>query len=218
MSKLMPHERLLWRGKPAWRGVARDVLHIRLVAGYFAVMLIWGFASDRSDGWGPLFTLWRGVPLFTLGSVVLAACAGYAWVIARTTRYTVTSERIIMDYGVAIEATVSVPLNRIASIGIVARRDGTGDVLLTPKLRGPLRYIKLWPHARPWRLTQVEPMLRCVPQAMDVAGIVSQAALDAVPGIIHAVPGGQGQGQSQPGSGMPDPIWAPSGARAAGAD
>ena len=207
MSQLMPDERLLWQGRPAWRGVARDVLRIRLVALYFAVMLIWGFASDRSDGWGPLFTLWRGVPLFTLGLVVLAGCAGYAWAIARTTRYTVTSERIILHYGVAIEAKLSLPLRRIASVGVRAGRDGTGDVLLTPKARGPLRYLKIWPHARPWRWTRVEPMLRGVPNAMAVAAIISQAALDVSPGVLHAVPG---QAAPVPAA-APEPIWAAAG-------
>jgi hypothetical protein len=30
-------------------------------------------------------------------------------------------------------------------------------------------YLKLWPHARPWRWFRAEPMLRCVPAAGLVA-------------------------------------------------
>jgi hypothetical protein len=35
--------------------------------------------------------------------------------------------------------------------------------------------LHLWPHARPWRVTQPEPMLRGVPQAQAVAKLLSDA-------------------------------------------
>ena len=38
-----------------------------------------------------------------------------------------------------------------------------------------LGYALLWPHARPWRLSQPEPMLRAVPEAQDVAAILAEA-------------------------------------------
>jgi hypothetical protein len=39
----------------------------------------------------------------------------------------------------------------------------------------------LWPHVRPWRLTHVEPMLRCVPEARVVADILAGALVAATP-------------------------------------
>ena len=188
MSRLMAGERVIWEGRPDWRAVARDVVHVRFVAGYFGLMLIWEFATDRAAGWSRVDTVWRGTGLLVAGLVVMALCAVFAWAIARTTKYTVTTERCILDYGVALTATLSVPLRRVASVGVDARHDGRGDILLTPKPGPRLRYLKLWPHARPWRWSRAEPMLRGVPDVMTVAAAISQAASDASPGIIHAAP------------------------------
>ncbi len=207
MSKLMSGETLLWEGRPDWRAVARDVLHIRILAGYFGLMLIWEFAADRADGWSPLNTLWRGTGLFVTSVVMLLLCAGFAWAIARTTRYTVTTERCILSYGLALTATLSVPLRRVALVAVDARSDGRGDILLTPKPGPRLRYVKLWPHARPWRWSRAEPMLRGVPHVMDVAAALSQAAKDAAPGIIHAAPAVR----AQPGSILPEATWSGAG-------
>ena len=187
MSNLTSGERVIWQGRPDWRAVARDVLHIRILAAYFALMLIWEFAADRADGWSPLDTLWRGTGLFVTSLVMLSLCAGFAWVIARTTRYTLTAERCVLSYGVALTATLSVPLRRVASVAVDTRHDGKGDILLSPKPGPRLRYMNLWPHARPWRWTSAEPMLRGVPDVLTVAACISQAAQDAGLGIMHAV-------------------------------
>ncbi len=208
MRKLMADETLVWQGRPHWRAVARDVLHVRLLAGYFGVMLVWEFAVDRADGWSPLNTLWRGVGLMVTGLVVLALCAFYGWVIARTTRYTVTSERCILDYGVALTATLSVPLRRVAAVAVDARGDGRGDILLTPKPGPRLRYLKLWPHARPWRWSRAEPMLRGVPDVLTVAAAISQAARAAAPGILHAAPAA---GRARAAAILPEATWSGAG-------
>ncbi len=202
MSKLMSGETLLWRGGPDWRAVARDVLHVRLVTGYFALMLIWEFAADRADGWSPLNTLWRGVGLLVTSLVLLSLCALYALVIARTTRYTVTSERCILDYGVALTATLSVPWRQVAQVAVDARDDGKGDILLTPRPGPRLRYMKLWPHARPWRWSRAEPMLRGVPEAIQVAMAISQAAKAAASGVVHAAP----SVRARPAPALPDGV------------
>ena len=188
VSKPASGERVVWQGRPDWRAVARDVLHIRILGAYFALMLIWEFAADRADGWSPLDTLWRGTGLFVTSLVALSLCAGFAWAIARTTRYTVTAERCVLHYGVALTATLSVPLHLVASVAVDARHDGRGDILLTPKPGPRLRYTNLWPHARPWRWTSAEPMLRGVPNVVAVATCISQAARDAGLGIMHAEP------------------------------
>ena len=104
MSTMLPGESVLWEGRPDWRALARDVTHVGWVAAYFGVMLIWGAASDRMAGMGPAATLLAGVPLFLAGVAVMAACIGFAYVIARTTTYTVTTERCILRYGVALTA------------------------------------------------------------------------------------------------------------------
>ena len=188
MSKLMPDERVLWQGRPAWRAVARDVLRLGWVAAYFAAMLIWQAASNRSDGLGPVDTLWAGLPLAVLSVLLLGAGLGFAWAIGRTTTYTITTERCILRYGVALGATLSLPLRRIAEVSVAAASDGTGSIPLRLKPGARVQYLKLWPHVRPWRTSRAEPMLRGVADVMTVAATLSQAVAGVMPGALHAVP------------------------------
>ena len=206
---LIPGERVLWRGRPAWGAVMRDVLHVRVVMAYFAAILLWGFAADRADGWGSLDTLWRGTPVVAMALAIFGACSLFAWAISRTTTYELTNERCVLHYGVALTASLSIPLRRIATVGVHARGDGTGDILLTPKPGGRLRYVKLWPHARPWRWSRAEPMLRGVPDATGIAMAISQAASGVAPGIMHAAPG-----PVPPAGAVPKPTWVVDGAAA----
>ncbi|MEM1314907.1 MAG: hypothetical protein AAGI51_10160, partial [Pseudomonadota bacterium] len=58
---------------------------------------------------------------------------------------------------------------------LAVHADGAGNIPLT--LRGPntLGYLMLWPHCRPWRMARPQPMLRCIPQAGQVATILADA-------------------------------------------
>lgn len=188
VGELMPGERVLWQGRPGWRALARDVLHIRWVALYLALFLIWGAYVDRSNGLGPVQTLMAGVPLFVLGVAMLAACAGFAWACARTTRYTITSERCILSFGIALTATLSLPLRRVAVVSVALRGDGTGDIPLALKPGRAVAFLKLWPHVRPWRFSRPQPMLRGVEDAARVAALLSQAAAAVSPGRLTALP------------------------------
>ena len=184
---LMPGERVLWRGRPSWRALARDMLHIRIVALYLALFLIWGAYQDRSHGLGPVPTLLAGLPLLMLGLAILGACAGFAWAYARTTRYTVTTERCVLEFGMALTATLSVPLRRIGTVSVALRSDGGGDIPLALKPGRRVPFLKLWPYARPWHFQAPQPMLRGVRDAARVAFLVSEAAAAVSPGRLGAI-------------------------------
>ena len=121
MIKLMPDERVLWQGRPAWPALARDVLYVGWLGAYLALLLIWHAALNRSAGLGPLDTLLAGVPLAVMGLLVLGACAGFAWAVARTTTYTLTTERCVLRYGVALTATLHLPLRKIGAVSVAVR-------------------------------------------------------------------------------------------------
>ena len=163
------------------------MLHIRLVALYLALFLIWGAYLDRSHGLGPVPTLLAGLPLFMLGLAMLGACAAFAWACARTTRYTLTNERCVLSFGMALTATVSVPLRRVGTVSVALRGDGSGDIPLALKPGRKLAFLRLWPHARPWHFQQPQPMLRGVRDAAHVATLVSQAAAAVSPGRLGAI-------------------------------
>lgn len=191
VERALPGERVLWQGRPCWRALARDVLRIRLAALYVAAMVVWGMADDRAAGLGRLDTARAAVPGAVLGLLALGACALLAWAMARTTLYTVTTERCLIRFGLALTATVSVPWRRVGAVSVSVAGDGTGSIPLTLKPGPAPHAMKLWPHvrlalplirslARPLA-RRPEPMLRCVPDAARVGTVVAQAARDAQP-------------------------------------
>ena len=189
VEQLIPGERVLWQGRPNWRALARDVLHIRVVCLYIAVALVWRAASDRFDGAGSIETLRGCVPTLVLGGLVLGGVAVLAWACARTTTYTITTERCVLRYGIALEATLSIPWRRVAAVSVTSAADGTGDIPLALKPGSTLRTIKLWPHVRFWRVGRAQPMLRGVPDAVALAQLMSHAAAAVSAGRIEPNPG-----------------------------
>ena len=173
-------ETVLWQGRPATMGLLRSLFHIRAVMGYFVVLAAWNLAASHADGlWASAAfksALWVTVPAAVAALVLVVM----SWLIATTTHYTITDRRVIMQIGVALPIALTLPLKRIVSANVKLNADGSGDIPLSIG-RQKLAYMLIWPHARPWRLKQPEPMLRAVPNVRDVAAILSRALLTASP-------------------------------------
>ncbi len=181
---LPPGERLLWQGRPDWRRLAATAFHVRLVAVYFAALAIWGgVQAARGDG------DWAGVAV-TLG--VGAAGVGVllllAWGAARTTVYSLTDRRIVLRVGVALSTCINVPLSLVGRVDLKGYADGTGDIPLSLTGSQRVGWAALWPHARPWRIAKVQPMLRAVPDAANVAGLIARTTGAAHGTRIDAAP------------------------------
>ncbi|MEQ1800666.1 MAG: photosynthetic complex putative assembly protein PuhB [Gammaproteobacteria bacterium] len=168
-------ECILWQGAPGWAGLARGAFRIWHVAAYFGVLGLWRAVALLVDG-APLASaittaLWF-VPL-------ALACIGIllvlAWLSSRATTYTITSRRVILQIGVALPITMNIPFGKIGAAALRPYGDDTGDIPLTLVAGERMPYWALWPHARPWRFTQPEPMLRAIPDAAAVAGILADA-------------------------------------------
>ena len=176
--ELAANEAIVWRGRPAWRSLARDVLHLRGIAAYLVFLV----GLDAYQAWTKAIPLTQAlhdsVPLLVIEGIVLANVVGFAWLIGRTTRYTITDRRVILDYGVAIPATLSLPFARLESVAVSVKADHSGDIPLGLRSDDRMPYLKLWPHARPWHVSKPQPMLRCVPQAGIVAALLSNAVGD----------------------------------------
>ncbi len=175
LDRFSPGEYLLWQGRPRWTALARDVVHVRPVALYLAAVWIWLAASNRLSGLSPTETLAAGTPLALVSLLVVGGCLAFAWGLARTTRYTLTNQRCILHYGLALTATLSLPLRQVASVAIAERPDGTGDLPMQLRPGRRVGYVKLWPHVRPWHLSHPAPMLRAIPEAARVGLLLSQA-------------------------------------------
>lgn len=182
-GRLPADERILWQGSPDWRALARTAFHTRLIAGYFGVLSAVALAMAGPDGG------YTGVAMtLGLGTAAVALLHLLAWGSARTTVYTLTNRRIVLRIGMAVPKCINLPLTQVAAIDLAARADGTGDMPLQLLGSPRLGYLALWPHARPWRVSRPQPMLRAVPMAGDVAALVARTCLAANPdGRVAAV-------------------------------
>lgn len=169
-------EDLLWQGSPDTRALAREAFRINWIFGYLLVIAVWRGGAAFADG-----GLARSVAVF-LPYLVLAG-AGYAvvWLMARASAraaiYSITSQRVILRIGAALQVTYTVPFTRIAT----ARADirpvsGTGTIALELTEGAQLSYLVLWPHLRPGLARKVQPALRCIPDAARVARLLADAA------------------------------------------
>lgn len=188
---LPPGERLLWQGSPDWRALARELLHLRGLSVYFALLLAWRGVSALADGRTPAQAATAVAGLLGLSLVAVGLLTLLTWLVARTTVYTLTDRRVVMRIGIVLGITFNLPYRRIEAAGLRLHRDGTGDLplLLEPDTR--IGYLNLWPHARPWQVKRTQPMLRAVPHARHVAALLSaawQAATSAVPRAVATPP------------------------------
>ncbi|MBS0579145.1 MAG: PH domain-containing protein [Proteobacteria bacterium] len=174
-ARLPPGEELLWQGSPEWRAVARRVMHVRGVSCYFAAIIAWRIASGWYDGQAARqiaeSTLW----LLGLGLATLAFLLWVAHLIARGTVYSISTQRVVMRFGIALPIALNIPFRTVSAAGLKVYADGTGDIPLRLNGDGRVAYLHLWPHARPWMLNRAEPMLRGIPHAQAAASILSRA-------------------------------------------
>lgn len=168
-------ESVLWQGRPSARSLAVRAFHVRLVLAYFALLFAARAIVSLNDGqaWQTAFASASGVAVPCAVAVTLLC--GLAILFSRTTRYTVTNRRVLLQFGAALPMTLNVPFPQVAGAGLKVWSDGTGDIPLAVVSEKRLAYLLLWPHVRPWRLNSVEPMLRSVPDAQTVAGILAKA-------------------------------------------
>ncbi len=168
-------ETLLWQGAPDWWYLARRVFHVPLIAGYLGIFIVWRMISAAYDH-QPLLDAARGLGLMV---VLIAVCCGIlaalAYATARTTVYSITSERVIMRYGIALPMALNIPFAKVDTAAIRGDGKGCGDIPLRLMKGEKIAYLMLWPHARPWRLTRPEPMLRGIPQVAEASAILARA-------------------------------------------
>lgn len=186
-ANLPEGEQILWQGSPSAAATAWSVLHIGWVGAYFAVLLTWRLFAGLSDGHTLTQIAFDSIPLTAVAVAAICILALVARLIARTTIYTITNRRVVMRFGVALPISVNVPFKAIRSAGAALRGDGTGDVALEVDDLGRLSYFHLWPHTRAWHVRKAQPSLRALPDAQNVATLLSRALHTAVGSAEKAV-------------------------------
>ncbi|MEO1564047.1 MAG: photosynthetic complex putative assembly protein PuhB [Pseudomonadota bacterium] len=171
-------EEILWQGRPAVFGFARDVLKLRWVAGYFLFLMVWRGIANSDQGLAAV--LQNTLPLILFAAAAVAAILGLAAIMALTTMYTITTRRVVIRKGAALSFSLNLPFSKIISADLAKRPDGSGTIVL--KMSDPigLGYIMVWPHVRPWRMKVVEPSLRSIKDAGRVSDILAEAAVTSI--------------------------------------
>jgi fumarate reductase subunit C len=177
-------EQVLWQGAPDWRAVFRRVMHGRKLAAYFGLILALRAGFVVADGGNLTDALVAVLWLLPPVLLVLGVAALMAWLVQRTSWYTVTSRRVVMRIGIVLEITCNFPFKAIDSAGLRLYADGTGDIPLMFPDGAEIAYAHLWPHARPWHFRRTVPMLRCVPEAASVAALLARAIAAASGGNV----------------------------------
>jgi hypothetical protein len=168
-------ENILWQGAPDWKAMAVHVFQVRTIALYFLAMLIWRFGTTLSDGGGvaaALLSIALPLPLALLAIGILLMLA---WLVSRTTVYTVTSQRVVMRIGIVLCITFNLPYRAIDAVDMRMNADGTGDISLSLTAGSQIAYANLWPHARPWKVQRTQPTLRCIPNVTQTGQILASS-------------------------------------------
>jgi hypothetical protein len=168
-------EQILWQGRPGTWALARDAFGLPWVMGYFAVVVVWRATVGTLSG-GMTGALAYGLPYVGLALAGAAVIMLLAWAQARATVYTVTTARVLMRIGAALQVTLNLPFRQIGAADLDLRRDGTGTIAFRTLGETKFSYLVLWPHLRPWHARITQPALRCIPDAARISRLVAEAA------------------------------------------
>jgi hypothetical protein len=168
-------EQLLWQGSPQWLSLALNAYRVRALGVYFALVVMARGVYLLSTGVGLPAALagMTGPAIFSL--IALGILLAIAAMSARRTVYSITSKRVIIRQGVALESTINLPFTVIDSASLQQRSNGTGDIALQLRRGDRVSYIWLWPHVRPWRITHPQPALRSINDVQAVGDLLARA-------------------------------------------
>ena len=162
-------EFIVWQGEPSWRQLALRVFHVRKIAVYFVLLAGLHVGLQVSDGASWLMAAKGAAWLVMLGGAAMLVLGALARLYAHTTIYTITNRRLVMRFGVALPMMINIPWEKVDSADLKLHPGNTGSIALTLTPDHKMSYWLLWPHAKPWRFSPVQPMLRCIADPQTVA-------------------------------------------------
>jgi hypothetical protein len=98
-----------------------------------------------------------------------------AWLYARMTIYTITTQRVVLRIGVALPMSWNIPFKRIASADVKVRSQGDGDISLTLTAPNRIAWLHLWPHVQPWHYAKARPTFRTIAEPAKIAALLADA-------------------------------------------
>ena len=168
-------ERILWQSGPAAALIFWSVFWGRLLLAYLGLMLVLRGSFIWSDTGSVAQTLAAVSWLGALFAVALTLFGWLSWLIAKTTVYTLTNERLVLRIGIVLNLSFNIPLRRIQAADVRQLANGSGEIAISLHPDDKIAYPHLWPHARPWHLANPQPMLRGLAQVAPVAKLLEDA-------------------------------------------
>jgi hypothetical protein len=176
-GRLPSGEKILWQGKPQPFALARRAFRTRLIIGYFALLIVWRFTGALTQGHGLGAAVLSAFSGALLGGAALAIFYGFAFLIARSTTYTITGKRVVITYGVALPKSLNLPFTKLNAADLALRAE-SGDIMLHTDGKA-LSYALLWPHVHAGAKGKAVPTMRCVADARGAAEILGRAIAPA---------------------------------------
>ena len=168
-------EVILWQGQPNWLRLTVESLNVWWILGYFIFLFVWRFISVSE-----LMPLNQAVlvslPFLALAMIVTLLLMLVGYIQAKATVYTITNKRVVMRIGAALTVTLNLPFTEIENAAIASSSKNFGSIAIDTKQDAKFSFLVLWPHARAWHFKMPQPSLKCIPNAAEVAEILSNAA------------------------------------------
>jgi hypothetical protein len=173
-------EVLRWQGAPRWGALAVRAFHVRKVALYFGLLILFRVVYVVTAGEPFSLALLSASWLFSLGTLAIAILTILAWLYSRSTVYSITDRRVVIRFGVALPIAVNIPFKVIESAGLRRYGNGIGDIPLVLGSGQSVNYLIMWPNVRPWRFFDAQPMLRGIADVDAAAEVLASALREAV--------------------------------------
>lgn len=173
-EELPEGERIVWQGAPQWKKLARYSFKTRWLLVYFGAFLVVRAVTAAVQGEWATGAI-HLVIMAVLFAAALGLCYLLAWLQARATMYTITSHRVVMRIGAALQITWNLPFSRLASADLTVREDDDGDVVLRLVPPDRVAWIHLWPHVTRGKGLMPNPTLRALSEPKIVAARLEAA-------------------------------------------
>jgi len=174
-APLPPGETLLWQGSPDWRKLASRPFRCHLVALYFAAWILLQLGIDLASGQSLANNLNSVLITAALGLLAVGILMALAYATAKATIYSITSERVLIRFGIALQITMNLPFKQIISADFARDQQGVGDIPITLADTHKVGYFVLWPHVRAFHFRHPQPMLRALPDVLSAAKLLGDA-------------------------------------------
>jgi len=174
-AELPPGEKLLWQASPQWKSLVVRAYHVRKVAIYFGVLILWRIAVGISNHHTVAAIAGSSVVLSVLAAVAIGVLCLLGYLNARSTVYSITSRRLLLRHGVAVPLTLNIPFKMIEAADLRSFGDGTGDISFRIAREQRIGYLITWPHLRAGQISHPAPCFKALSDAAHAASLLGAA-------------------------------------------